>query len=130
MDIIIGLPFAALVIAIVVIRVMWGFREVSELRERRGPGIVEGERRRPSDDFHDLTWRPTCERVATMASGRLGRPLNRRERRTLWRARTVLVLEVAEREIEVAGDAEGVAVLLANLPAGMDRPDPTGWCEV
>jgi hypothetical protein len=85
-------------------------------------------RRRPSDDFHDQTWLPLCANLAAAAAERLNRSLTERERRKVWRARSVLVLEVALKEIQASGDGPAVAMLLASLPSGIDRPDPTGWC--
>jgi hypothetical protein len=85
--------------------------------------------RKPSDEFHDGTWLPLCERVAALATAKLGRPLAVKERRTIWRSRSVLVLEVALKELESTAVPGAAAALLAQLPAGLDRPDPTGWCE-
>src|SRR2546421_9397496 len=123
---IIGMPFAALIVAILVVRIM---RRAVNARDLRGFEVTPLDRRRPSDDFHDTTWRPLCEKVAQAISARLGRPLNESERRMIWRARTPLALEVALKEIETARDATAVEQILAVLPTGLDRPDPTGWCR-
>jgi hypothetical protein len=58
----------------------------------------------------------------------LGRALNESERRTIWRARTPFALEVVLKEGETAPDAGAVKAILAALPTGLNRPDPTGWC--
>lgn len=86
--------------------------------------------RKPADEYHDRTWLPLCTSVADAATPLLGRPLTPKERRSVWRARSALVLEVALKEIRVAESADAIAALLATLPTGMDRPDPTGWCEI
>jgi hypothetical protein len=122
------LPFVALVVGIVVVRVMRTWRQVATLQASRSPMGPVTEGRKPSDEFHDNTWLPLCERVAALARSKLGRPLTAKERRTIWRSRSVLVLEVALKELESIAVPGAAAALLAQLPAGMDRPDPTGWC--
>ena len=122
-------PFAALILAIFVIRIMRGFRRAGELLDKRVPLSVPSEHRRPTDDFHDKTWLPLCERVASIACVRTHRPLTQKERRIIWRARAPVVLEAALQEMEEANGSEAVGALLARLPSGLDRPDPTRWCE-
>jgi hypothetical protein len=63
-------------------------------------------------------------------SARLNRSLTQIERRKVWRARSALVLEIALKELDAATDQQVVAKLLAALPSGLDRPDPTGWCNM
>jgi hypothetical protein len=125
----IALPFVSLIIVIGVVRTFRSLRELRELRSRDvSQAISPG--RRPSDDFHDLTWLPLCQALADAVAERLNRPLSAAERRTIWRTRTPLILNVVLKEIIAAPSAEEVAALLASLPPGsMDRPDPTGWCE-
>jgi hypothetical protein len=117
--------FAAVIFTISVMR---SLRRASERRSNHSDFRIDFDRK-PSDDFHDQTWLPLCTRMAQAAVLRLGRPLTEKERRSVWRARSVLALEVALKEIEGARDAQAVAELLTILPTGMNRPDPTGWCE-
>ena len=125
---IVGLPFVALFLAIAVVRLMRSLRDVREAQARRMPIMFDADKRKPADDYHDHTWLPLCTRIAAAASSRLDRPLTAKERRVLWRARSVLVLEVASKEIQTAANPDAVVALLAGLPTGLDRPDPTGWC--
>ncbi|HYE19155.1 MAG TPA: hypothetical protein VEA69_11960 [Tepidisphaeraceae bacterium] len=126
----IGLPFVALLVAIIALRVMRNVRHVSELRSSASAFGFPERGRKPSDDYHDQVWVPVCTRVADAAEARLGRALSARERRAVWRAKSALVLEVALKEIEgAAGDKGVVERLLGELPAGVNRPDPTGWCD-
>lgn len=119
--------FVSFVALISMIRMLRGLREVRELRTRRMPLVLSAEVRRPADDFHDRVWLPLCRRVERAAATRLNRPLSEKERRNIWRSRSPLVLEVALKEIESTDTQQEVAVLLATLPSGMERPDPTGW---
>jgi hypothetical protein len=110
---------------------MRSIRHVREIRDARMAQDAAGApvRRKPSDDFHDDVWRPLCDRVATAAAARLGRPLTADECRAIWRARSPLILEVAAREIEAGAAPGDVERLLSSLPTGLDRPDPTDWCR-
>ena len=126
---IVGMPFVALIVAIIVIGLMRGLRQASELRGRSADFGLDVNRRRPSDDYHDQTWLPLCTKVAQAAAARLNRPLTGKERRKIWRTRTALTLEVVEKEITTTEQPGAVAALIATLPPGMDRPDPTGWCD-
>jgi hypothetical protein len=58
---IVALPFAALMLGMVVIRMMRSIRAVGELRAKRPPDILDGERRKPADDFS--TTLPGCRVV-------------------------------------------------------------------
>jgi hypothetical protein len=127
--ILIILPFAALIIAILTVSIMRGIRRATELRSREQPLIVSSDHRRPSDDFHDQTWLPLCTKIAQEASARLGRRLTEKERRTIWRGRSPLTLQVAIEELASAPNPDAITLVLAKLPSGMDRPDPTGWCN-
>ena len=122
------LPIFVLILAILMIRAARGLREAQELRALREPLMLPEDHRRPSDDFHDRVWLPLCQRVEDAAVARLNRPLSEKERRRIWRSRSELVLEVALKEIAEAPSSQHVGVLLATLPTGIDRPDPTGWC--
>jgi hypothetical protein len=123
------LPFGSLIIAITVIRAMRSFRYVSELRARGSAWTVPFTQPKPSDRFHEQVWIPLCEGVSKAAAEKLRRPLTPKERQSIWRSRTPLALEVAIKEIESAHTPEEVSVLLAGIPSGMDRPDPSGWCR-
>jgi hypothetical protein len=101
---------------------------VDELRYRQSTFSIPG-RRTPSDEFHDRTWLPLCKSIADAVNNKLNRPLTAVERRKLWRSRSPLILEVGLKEIQAASTADEVNALLAKLPPGMDRPDPTGWCD-
>ncbi len=125
---VVGLPFAVLIVAICVISLMRGLRQAGNLRARTSTFKLETNRRRPSDDYHDQVWLPLCNSVAQAATAHLQRPLTEKERRSIWRTRTALTLEVVLKEISAAPDPQAVAVLFATLPPGMDRPDPTDWC--
>jgi hypothetical protein len=127
---IVGMPFVALIIAIIVIGLMRGLRQAGELRNRSSSFQIDPGRRRPSDDYHDQTWLPLCTSVAQAAQARLHRPLTDKERRKIWRTRTALTLEVALKEIAATEGPAAIATLLTDLPPGMDRPDPTHWCAV
>jgi hypothetical protein len=129
MIVLIALPIIALILIIVVFSMMRGIRQAGELHLHRSPLTVPADRRKASDDYHEQVWLPLCEKVADAASSRLGRPLTAKERRTIWRARTELVLDVLLDEVKKAGSPEEVHSLLASLPSGMDRPDSSGWCE-
>ncbi len=122
-------PLVVLMVAILAIGWIRAIRRVSLIRSQRIPLAIPVEYRKPSDDFHDQIWLPLCEKVAAAASQRLNRELTEKERRTIWRTRSELTLNVALAEIEQSADPQQVAVLLATLPPGMDRPDPTHWCE-
>ena len=126
---IVGMPFVALIVAIIVIGVMRGLRQAGELRDSRPSGFpINPGRRRPSDDYHDQTWLPLCTSVAQAAEAKLHRPLTGNERRRIWRTRTALTLEVVVKEIQATQDRTAISKLLDDLPPGMDRPDPSGWC--
>ncbi|MDB5322938.1 MAG: hypothetical protein JWN40_4569 [Phycisphaerales bacterium] len=125
---IVAMPFGALIIAIIVIGMIRGLRQARELRGRTSDFRFDADKRRPSDDYHDQVWLPLCTSVAQAAAARLNRPLSDKERRKIWRTRTALTLEVVLKEINVTPEPGAVAALIATLPPGMDRPDPTGWC--
>jgi hypothetical protein len=130
MLILIVMPFAALALAIMVVAIMRSIRRVQDFRSAPGSMATRGiERRTPADDFHDRVWLPLCGRVADAVREKANRPLSEKERRIVWRARSELALNVAIQEIQSARKGEEVAALLASLPTGLDRPDPTGWCE-
>lgn len=120
--------FIAFALPIFVIRLMRTIRHVGELRMQSPPIDSRLRTRRPSDVFHDETWLPLCTRIATAAEARLGRPLTIKERKRIWRSRSPLILQTVLNEIEACADAPPVDALLASLPPGMDRPDPTRWC--
>ena len=126
----IGLLFATFCVTIMVIRIARTIRNVEKIRSRHAAlhELPPELPRRPSDDFHDQTWLPLCGQVAALAAKRLGRGLCEEERRRVWRSRSQLVLEVLLKELETATPGEAGA-LLRNAPSGLDRPDPTGWCE-
>ena len=122
---------------------LWGFfgfllvfsafrslRRLRGLREQRSRNnwSLPSETRKPADDFHDQIWLPLCDRIAAVAGKTLSRALSAKERKAIWRMRSLLALETVGKEIEMSTDPQAVAVLLATLPPGMDRPDPTGWC--
>ena len=130
---IIGAAFAVFVLFILVMRMSRHDRMVFEQRQKRVREAMDrGEPappvHTPADDFHDQIWLPLCQRVAELAARQMQRPLTYDERRALWRSRSQLVLEVLLKELE--GTSPGAAIaLLKNAPSGLDRPDPTGWCE-
>ncbi|MGA2230166.1 MAG: hypothetical protein ABSH22_04505 [Tepidisphaeraceae bacterium] len=123
-------PIYALMLAITANMVIRGFRKAAELRSRRQPLTVTDSQRKPSDEFHDEKWLPLCQSVAEAACQHLNRPLTAQERRAIWCSRAPLILEVSLKEIRLASSAGEVAALLASLPPGMDRPDPTGWNDI
>jgi hypothetical protein len=125
----IAFPFLSLVVFITAMRVMRSLREVRAARARQTALMVPDDFRKPSDDFHDQTWLPLCNKIANSAIAKLTRPLTCDERRIIWRTRAPLTLEVVWSEIESASTAEQIMELLYSLPPGMDRPDPTGWCQ-
>ena len=125
----IALPFGVLVFAIVALRTMRNVRHVNELRNSASAFGFPEQARKPSDEYHDAVWLPLCTRVAEAAVRRLGRGLTPKERRSVWRAKTRLVLDVVLIEIEGAADAGSVEQLFGEFPVGVNRPDPTGWCE-
>jgi hypothetical protein len=129
MILLIAFPFIALVVFILLMRLRRGFQEVEAMRARRTALMLPEDHRRPSDDFHDQTWLPLCQSIASDASGKSNRPLTLDEWRTVWRTRSQLILEVAVNEIRAASNSEEVSTLLHTLPPGMNRPDPTAWCE-
>ena len=130
---IIGAAFAFFVLFILVMRVVRLDQKAFERRQRRVREAMDaGEpvppARTPADDFHDQIWLPQCQRVTKLAARQMQRPLTYDERRAIWRSRSQLVLEVLLKELE--GTSPGAAIaLLKNAPSGLDRPDPTGWCE-
>ena len=131
---VIGAIFALFVVFVLAMRLIRTDREVYRLRRNRieatmGPEEAVPAVRTPADDFHDRVWLPLCGRVAELAAQRMGRALKAEERRTIWRSRSQLVLEVLLKELAVASPGEAMA-LLRNAPSGLDRPDPTGWCVV
>ena len=129
MVLLIAIPFLVLVIVIFSFSVMRGVRRVHELQMNQPPLTLPRGRRKPSDDYHDQVWLPLCKKVADAASSRLSRPLTATERRQIWRSRTSLVLEILLKEIQEAATPQEVWSLLATLPPGMDRPDPSAWCR-
>ncbi len=124
---IVGLPFAALAVAIMVIRALRSVRAIQEIRAARVPLDATPSHRRPSDVYHDETWLPLCERLAEAAAQRLARSLTGNERRAIWRARSELVIDIALSEVQAATDPQAVSDVLAAMPTGIDRPDSTGW---
>ena len=122
------LPLAVLLLVVLLFSTMRSMRRVRDLSVDQPPLTEAPDRRRPSDDYHDTVWLPLCTKVAEAASAVLSRPLTEKERCTIWRSRTALVLEILLSELQRVGDAEKAGVLIANLPSGMSRPDPTGWC--
>jgi hypothetical protein len=121
-----------LIAVITAVRVI---REASRRRETRMLGdlygaqeAAGGRRRRPSDDYRDQVWLPLCNLIAE-AAGHLGRPLTTDERRKIWRSRSSLILETILREIEQTNTRARLGQVLRDLPPGMDRPDPTRWCD-
>lgn len=129
MNFLIALPFAGLIAAILTIRILRRFRELDEARRQRMEDSFNAPRRKPSDDLHDQVWFPLCDRLAQVAAERIGRPLTSQQRKRIWRSRTTTVLEIAMKEVEAARSPEEVAALLTTLPQGVNRPDPTGWCN-
>ena len=123
----IALPFAALAVAIIAFSVFRGVRRFQEIQSTREPLGPIPAHRRPSDVYHDETWLPLCERLADATAQRLNRPLTPSERRAIWRARSELVLQVALSEVQAATDPRTVSDVLAAMPTGIDRPDPTDW---
>jgi hypothetical protein len=128
-----AIEIVGLVVAIVSTFVVW--RELRHRTELRMLASMQAVRdasprrpRRASDDFHDQLWLPLCELIAAQAE-KLDYQLSHAERRRIWRSRSPLVLEVLMRELESASDVTTVERLLKELPPGMDRPDPTGWCD-
>jgi hypothetical protein len=122
-----GWTFLAFTVGILTVRFMRRRREADDCRLSSSVPELYSERRKPSDDFHDNTWLPLCKRVEEAAVAKLNRPLIEKERRVIWRSRSALVLEVALNEIESADTGDAAIQLLASLPPGMDRPDPTNW---
>ena len=118
-----------LILVIFAIMVMRGFRKAAELHSQRQPLTVPDSHRKPVDEFHDRKWLPLCQSIAETACQRLNRPLTSFERRAIWHSRAPLILEVLLNEIRAASSDAEVASLLASLPPGMDRPDPTGWMD-
>jgi hypothetical protein len=119
----------ALIAAVRAIREARHRRETRMLQSLYGAKEAARDRlRRPSDDFHDQVWLPLCNLIAEQAN-RLGRPLTLDDRRRIWRSRSSLVLETLLREIEHSTSLEPLEKALQDLPPGMDRPDPTGWCD-
>jgi hypothetical protein len=105
---------------------------LKDIRARRA-AIFQGEEeavkpRKPSDIFHDMVWLPLCERVEGAAK-RNGYYLVKWERQRVWRSKSTLVLETLIKELEATVSEEETARAIGELPPGMDRPDPTGWCE-
>jgi hypothetical protein len=122
--ILLGFFFVMLVVSI-----RRSISRVAKLQADRQPLRVDDLLRRPFDDYHDQTWLPLCEATAVLAVSRLNRPLAVRERRSIWRARSELALEVLQKEIQAAANLEDIVILILQLPTGIDRPDPTGWCN-
>ena len=123
----IGLSFAVFVFGILVIRFARRMREIREIRHKQTPLSIPLSHRKPSDDFHDQTWLPLCTTVASTLSSKVNRPLTPHERRAIWRSRSPLVLEALLQDLQSA-TPDSAASLLASLPPGMTRPDPTNWC--
>jgi hypothetical protein len=124
---IIALPFAALAVAIIALSALRSIRRFQDIQCTRQPLGPVPAHRKPSDVYHDETWLPLCERLAEAAAQRLNRPLTASERRAIWRARSELVLQVALSEIQAGTDPQAVSAVLAAMPTGIDRPDPTDW---
>jgi hypothetical protein len=61
-------------------------------------------------------WLPLCQRVADASVAKLNRPLTFEERRTIWRARSQLVLEIAVDEINAAATSPEAIALLKQYP--------------
>src|SRR5437763_1033693 len=118
---VVGLPFAVLIVAICAMRLLRGLRQAGEIRDRPSTFKCDANVRRPSDDYHDQIWLPLCTSVAHAATAQLQRPLTEKERRSIWRTRTALTLEVVLKEIGATPEPQAVTVLLATLPPGMDR---------
>jgi hypothetical protein len=127
---IIGFLFGFFVLFIAAMRITRAMRNAHEHQSRihSATESTAAELRRPSDDFHDQIWLPLCNQVAKLAAAKMQRPLSSDERRMVWRGRSQLVLELLLKELTSASPGEAIA-LLRNAPTGMDRPDPTGWCE-
>jgi len=124
---------SGLVIAIVSTVLIW--REVRARNNARMLAMLHAARegggdhaRRASDDFHDQVWLPLCQLIGGHAL-RLNYSLSHVERRRIWRSRSPLILEVLLREIETANSGDALGKAISQLPPGMDRPDPTGWCD-
>jgi hypothetical protein len=124
---IVSLPFAALAAALIVIRVLRGVRQFQEIQATRDPLGPIPAHRKSSDVYHDERWLPLCERLAEAAAQGLNRPLTRNERRAIWRGRSELVIEIALSEVQAATHPHAVSDVLATMPTGIDRPDPTDW---
>jgi hypothetical protein len=90
---------------------------------------VDLDRPTPAQNFHDETWLPLCDRIATAVIERAGRELTLEERRRIWETRAPLILETALKEIEAGNDAS-ITALIASLPSGLRRPDPTNWMRI
>ena len=129
MAVLIALPFAALIIAIIAVNVLRNVHRISGSANGDWSSPADPAARKPADEFHDQTWLPLCVAVSEAAELRLGRPLSNRERRAIWRARSPLVLEIALQDIQATTTSDSVTALIAALPSGIDRPDPTDWSK-
>jgi len=127
---IVSLGFLVVVLAGTVVVLRRNMQRLQDIRARRLKlGVMPPPApRRPSDDFHDAVWLPLCEKVEAAARNN-GYLLVKWERQRVWRSKSTLVLETLIRELEATVSEEDTARAIGELPPGMDRPDPTAWCE-
>jgi len=123
-----GSVFAAFSISILAVRIMRRMRTVGLEAPTDIDFADRDNKRTPTNKFHDETWLPLCKRVADAVQAHAGRELTQAERQRIWRTRAPLILETALKEIE-AGDDASITSLIASLPSGLRRPDPTNWCQ-
>jgi len=119
-------------LALSVIVLRKNMERLKDIRARRAQLFQHGpdapKPRKPSDIFHDLVWLPLCQKVEAAAK-KNGYYLVKSERQRVWRSKSTLVLETLVKELESTVSEEDTARAFGELPPGMDRPDPTGWCE-
>lgn len=121
-----------LVMAWLVLVFRHNLQRLRDIRSRRATllaptGDAAPKPRKPSYMFHDIVWLPLCQRVEE-AAAKNGYNLVKWERQRVWRSRSTLVLETLIHELESTISEEETARAIGELPPGMDRPDPTGWC--
>jgi hypothetical protein len=118
--------FFAFAVSIQVVRIMRRMRSAGTQAPTDIDFPDHTGKRTPTNRFHDETWLPLCQRIAEAVQLRAGRELTHAERRRIWETRAPLILETALKEIETGNDAS-ITALIASLPSGLRRPDPTNW---
>ena len=72
---------------------------------------------------HEELYRQYCELIERTVNERLGRPLTQREKSAIWRAGSLMMLEVVDRALDAAGSADELATVLEETAKAWDKRD-------